>query len=204
MGDGPIDVAVVEREDPVPLLLSGLTIENVADGVRLTWRATPDGGVESFVIDRGPAVGSWERLASGLPVSRANEYVDRTVRPDHHYAYRVGAVRRGAVEWLPGVTLVRRRAETRRLAIHNVFPNPSRSSVSFEVGSPRAAGGRLELLDVRGRRVRSLDVGRLPAGLSRLSWDGRDDRGRAVAPGVYYARLSVGEETVVDRVLRIR
>ena len=42
-------------------------------------------------------------------------------------------------------------------------------------------------LDVRGRRVRTLDAG---PGLSGLvTWDGRDDGGRRVPSGVYLARF---------------
>ena len=37
-----------------------------------------------------------------------------------------------------------------------------------------------------------------------LTWDGRDEAGRSLAPGAYFARLTQGEESSVTRVLRTR
>jgi flagellar hook assembly protein FlgD len=37
--------------------------------------------------------------------------------------------------------------------------------------------------------VRRVASGRFPEGAHRVRWDGRDDAGRAVAPGVYVYRL---------------
>jgi flagellar hook assembly protein FlgD len=42
--------------------------------------------------------------------------------------------------------------------------------------------------------VRSLEEGITPAGRHRITWDGRDDRGRQVASGVYWLRLEAGTE----------
>lgn len=57
-------------------------------------------------------------------------------------------------------------------------PNPFRSSVGLAIG-PGIDGARV--VDVAGRHVRSLRLtGR------RLTWDGRDEVGRALSPGVYW------------------
>ncbi|MBK8229441.1 MAG: hypothetical protein IPK72_02405 [Candidatus Eisenbacteria bacterium] len=50
----------------------------------------------------------------------------------------------------------------------------------------------LAIYDVRGRKVRDLVVGNLPAGAHTIAWDGDDLAGRATAPGVYFARLASG------------
>ncbi len=69
-------------------------------------------------------------------------------------------------------------------------PNPfnPRTTVAFTL----AAGGavRLAVHDVSGRLVRLLVGAELPPGEHRAAWDGRDDDGRAVAAGVYLARLT--------------
>jgi hypothetical protein len=48
------------------------------------------------------------------------------------------------------------------------------------------------------------DGGLLAAGESELSWDGRDDRGRRVAPGPYFVRVTSAGEIAVARVVRVR
>ena len=53
---------------------------------------------------------------------------------------------------------------------------------------------RVEVFEVTGRRVRSLLDRRMTRGTHIVGWDTRDDAGRAVAPGVYLARLTVNWE----------
>lgn len=70
-------------------------------------------------------------------------------------------------------------------------PNPARDAARFAVDLPRAARVELAILDVQGRRVRTVDPGALDAGFHTLGWDGRDEGGRAAGSGVYFARLAV-------------
>ena len=47
------------------------------------------------------------------------------------------------------------------------------------------------IYDLAGRRMRALHRGREPIGHYELRWDGRDDAGRLVAPGIYLFRAAV-------------
>jgi flagellar hook assembly protein FlgD len=52
------------------------------------------------------------------------------------------------------------------------------------------------VFDLSGRLVRHLVERRaLSTGVRSLSWDGRDDAGKMVAPGIYHVRLRVATET---------
>jgi hypothetical protein len=42
---------------------------------------------------------------------------------------------------------------------------------------------------VDGRRLRELVNGEMPAGMSEVTWDGRDAEGRSVSSGLYFCRL---------------
>ena len=85
-----------------------------------------------------------------------------------------------------------------------LWPNPFSSSVRIAVsGLTQAAAARpatLSILDVSGRLLRRLE-GRAGAG---FVWDGRDDEGRSVPPGVYLQRLDAGGRTLYGRSLRLR
>lgn len=70
-----------------------------------------------------------------------------------------------------------------------VAPNPLRDSTTLRFGLPRASRVQLDVLDVSGRRVRSLGARLLDAGEQSVRWDGRDDAGRAVGAGLYFARV---------------
>jgi hypothetical protein len=88
-----------------------------------------------------------------------------------------------------------------------VAPNPGRGAGRIELavpgyGAPVQAEARL--YDAQGRSVRLLHRGPLPRGITTLTWDGRDDRGRALEPGLYFLRLSTPGEASIGRVVRRR
>jgi hypothetical protein len=90
------------------------------------------------------------------------------------------------------------------LALSEARPNPMRAStgVSFEL--PRAGRVTLEVVDLQGRRVRTLLAGDRPAGRYSASWDGRDDAGGPAAAGVYFVRLAAGGTQLGRKVAYLR
>ena len=83
-------------------------------------------------------------------------------------------------------------------AVMRVYPNPAfkgRASVLYRMKAPGAA--QINIYDVRGRLVRRLATGPHAQGLFSTKWDGADERGQAVAAGVYLVRLdaSSGQHT---------
>ena len=86
-----------------------------------------------------------------------------------------------------------------------VFPTPSHGEATLRYVLSRAGSARLTLYDALGRRVRQLvPESEQGAGEHRARWDGRDDAGRAVAPGVYLARLAAGGRVVARRIAWVR
>ncbi len=85
------------------------------------------------------------------------------------------------------------------------WPNPANPVVHLAI-TTRDPGRALtvDVFDVRGRRVRRLFTGVRPAGSTPLRWNGRDDAGRDVASGVYFARAVSGVETATARIVIIR
>lgn len=77
-------------------------------------------------------------------------------------------------------------------AIALASANPSRGGAVLRCRLDGTAIARLTIHDVAGRVVRTLDPGPLPAGTHDVRWDGRDEAGARVAPGVYLARLVSG------------
>jgi len=84
------------------------------------------------------------------------------------------------------------------------FPNPlvRQSAIGFDL--PRAQSARIRIYDVAGRLVRTLADGTFPAGRNQTTWDATDERGDAVAAGVYYARLDAGAVRAQQSVVVVR
>jgi M6 family metalloprotease-like protein len=70
------------------------------------------------------------------------------------------------------------------------FPNPFNPGTTLAFDLARTATARLDIFDVRGRRVANLHRGELPAGRHTFRWEGHDQAGRAVAAGVYLVRFT--------------
>ncbi len=73
-----------------------------------------------------------------------------------------------------------------------VSPNPFHSTTSIEFDLAEEAEIRLELFNVLGKRVRVLLIGRYPAGIRRIQWDGLNDAGLLMPSGLYILRLTAG------------
>jgi hypothetical protein len=83
-----------------------------------------------------------------------------------------------------------------------VFPNPSGSKVLLQFQLQREGKAAIAIYDSRGRKVRSLADQVRAAGWNVVEWDGRDDRGRAVGTGTYFARLASPDGTRSEKVIR--
>jgi hypothetical protein len=77
-------------------------------------------------------------------------------------------------------------------------------SVRFRITLPDAMRATLDVLDVQGRRVRSVLDTTLPAGVTEIAWDGAADGARRAPSGVYLARLSTAAGVRVVRVALAR
>jgi hypothetical protein len=84
------------------------------------------------------------------------------------------------------------------------YPNPFNPTTTIEYNVSTGQSIRLEVFDVRGKRVRTLASGWVTAGLHEVEWDGRDERGRAVASGVYYTRLAGELNTVTRKIVLLK
>lgn len=85
-----------------------------------------------------------------------------------------------------------------------VEPNPFNPQTEISFVLDREASVRIDLFDLRGRLVRRLFEGRLPAGPQAVKWDGHDDSRTNVASGPYLVRTVVDGETTVTRAMVVR
>lgn len=90
-----------------------------------------------------------------------------------------------------------------RLAL-TAGPSPVRGTLTVTLALPSEADARVAVHDVGGRRVAMLWDARTPAGEHALEWDGRDDRGLRVAPGVYLVVAETQGTRLSRRVVVVR
>jgi hypothetical protein len=83
-------------------------------------------------------------------------------------------------------------------------PNPfnPRTDIFFSL----VGDGEVELTvhDLGGREVARLHSGHYPAGRHSVTWNGRDNAGRAVASGTYFARINAGGQVQTRKMVLLR
>lgn len=82
-------------------------------------------------------------------------------------------------------------------------PNPSRALTRLRIESEAAGFQEVAVCDLLGRAVRHLESGWFDAGARARDWDGRDDSGARVPPGIYYAQVRAAAGMVRSPIARL-
>ena len=95
-----------------------------------------------------------------------------------------------------------------RFALESPYPLPSAGATTVFFTVPGSAGApvraSLRLYDARGRLVRTLRDGEMPAGRASATWDGADDGGRRVPAGTYLLRFEAGNQWASQKLVLTR
>ncbi len=95
-------------------------------------------------------------------------------------------------------------AEPVSFELHGNFPNPFNPSTTIEFTVTKTETLTLEIYNILGQNVRTLLHRSVNAGNHRVVWDGRDDTGLEVGPGMYIARLVAGENSATNSMLMLK
>ncbi len=124
--------------------------------------------------------GSGWLLTAAWDIDQDGVIVGEGVRPD-------GRTRAFLLAPAANTSVPGNRAAALRFA--GMTPNPVRGQARLAFELPRPGRVKLVVHDLSGRAVRALATGWFGSGPQFVTWDGRDDRGAALAQGAYYARL---------------
>jgi hypothetical protein len=85
-----------------------------------------------------------------------------------------------------------------------IVPNPVKESarIAFQLG--RVAEIHITIHDIRGRLVSTLISGLCSAGAHSIAWNGCDEQGSRVAPGVYLISVQAGDRMETGKVVLLR
>jgi immune inhibitor A len=89
-------------------------------------------------------------------------------------------------------------------ALAQNYPNPFNpgTTIAFSVDAPAAV--RLDVLNSLGQHVATLLDEQVDAGTTVKVWDGTNDNGSAVASGMYFYRMTVGDSSQTKKMLLVR
>jgi flagellar hook assembly protein FlgD len=113
------------------------------------------------------------------------------------YFYRAVAQIDYAVQENTGV-------DERTFALMQNRPNPVKGATTIRFELPQRTETSLKVYDVNGRLVRTLFDEVKDAGAFTVQWNGMDGLGRTLPAGVYFYRLSAGEQVATRKLILTR
>jgi len=180
-----------------PLAVEDLRAVSTVESVRLDWTLGPDAvrSVSGVRVQRAESASAayLEVSDRALQPARAMSFVDNTVQPGNHYAYRLVLELSDRAEMVTGVIEVDVPAVGGATSALRTAEETEAGAIRIRYAIGTIAGPvQLAVFDVNGRRVRVLAEGRLAAGDYVQVWDRNDASGHRIARGVYFVQLRVG------------
>ncbi|MFH1690878.1 MAG: FlgD immunoglobulin-like domain containing protein [Candidatus Eisenbacteria bacterium] len=172
------------------------------------WTVGSLAGMTGFNVYRALAEEGPFDLITETPLDPESpgSFEDTTTWPQTTFWYEVRAVFPDGTEDVVAGSPARVSTEGwLALRLFPLRPNPMSSSASVSFDIPDHSGPvRLVIYNVRGQRVRTVVNGPVDRGRHERTWDGTDDRGQALASGVYFARLLVDGRADDQKVMVLR
>ncbi|MDQ7065197.1 MAG: S8 family serine peptidase [candidate division KSB1 bacterium] len=131
--------------------------------------------------------GRWTTLTTRLRADRQSAFAQIT---------HPGDFRLAVIDSLQNVL-----ALPERFVLRQNYPNPFNPETVIEYELPRSTHVTVTVFNALGQVIRVLYDGEQEAGIHRLRWDARDDRGRRVATGLYLYQLKTPEFSKVRKMI---
>lgn len=86
------------------------------------------------------------------------------------------------------------------------FPNPLKggNTTDIKFSLPKAEKVSIKVYDVAGRRIKTLVDGLIQPGHHYVTWDGRNEKGRLVATGIYFYQMIYGKDVLSKKIVLLR
>jgi len=84
------------------------------------------------------------------------------------------------------------------------YPNPFHNKLRIRFSLKNDGLVSLTVHDIQGRLVRTMISGSLKSGNYTLQWDGKDEKGRKVASGIYFYQLKTNNEKLITKSVLMR
>ena len=84
------------------------------------------------------------------------------------------------------------------------YPNPFNPNTTIFIDLNRKNTVRVEIVDLLGKKVKLLFNGTLDSGVQLLKWDGRNDYGLKVSPGIYFGIVKFDHSQDIIKLIMLK
>ncbi len=91
-----------------------------------------------------------------------------------------------------------------RTELHSVYPNPFNPETTIAYSLKSESNVSIEVLNVKGQKVKSIYRGFTPAGNHSVKWFGRNDENKRVGSGIYFVRMVTDNYREVRKIILLK
>lgn len=218
---GALDWTIFDVDPTVPVQLSSFTATvNQQYFVVLNWITQSETETQGFNLYRNniPVSNTSQQInpimiqATNTSLEQRYSFTDIDAEPGNWY-YWLQSVNMNGVSQFFGPIFITVTDGTGSpivpdlTSLSPVYPNPFNSVRATLTGSyslAKAEYVKVAIFNLRGQEVRTLSSGSHNAGNYPLSWDGRDNDGKACTTGIYYLRMSTENYATTRKLMLIK
>ncbi|HDZ12703.1 MAG TPA: T9SS type A sorting domain-containing protein, partial [Bacteroidetes bacterium] len=193
-----------------PMVPGDIIATETETGAVLNWNKPVDKDFNYFAIYRSTTSGFNPANTEPYATTTENKFTDSNVAVGNSYYYRLAAFDFSGNEsafseqitlTITNVKDAPKAAIPTQFVLEQNFPNPFNPSTKITFGLPSSEQTTIAIYNLLGAKVRLLASGKFSAGYHSIVWDGRDNRGRVVGPGIYLYRLQSGSRILVNKMI---
>ena len=196
-GFGTMNYNAIDEIPPAP---EDLSIELFSDSFAvLDWNMAPISDFDYYNVYLSEAK-SFEILGSTI----GNQYFYELPH-DGYYQFYVTTVDNSGQESEPSeIVDVDFYVGVQHQMVENIvsaMPNPFKEQITFSFFNKQTTNAVLQIVDVNGKNIRNLLHNDINIGEQSVSWDGRNEFGQKMQPGIYFYRLILNDSNYVGKII---
>ncbi len=187
-----------------PVSMTSLAATRIPGGATVTWNIHSEQHDEAFHVWRGTTVTDRVRKTE-TPLSSTERFTwTDPAPPASPTLYWLEQVTEDGTSTWYGPASLAQMDLPQHAVMDKPWPNPFNPEVALRVILPAQSHLVVTIHDLRGRRVATLHDGQRDAGDMVLTWQGRNDEGRPMHSGTYFAKMKAGDEQQVQKLMLVR
>ena len=199
----------IVTNSPLPVELTSFTASASNDKIHLNWRTASEVNNYGFDIERAssstsPGQDSWKKIGFIKGHGNSNSvkeyyYTDKNISTLGKYFYRLKEINTdGSFKYSKVVDV--NFSLPSRFTLSQNYPNPFNPVTNIRFEFDKNSKARLTVYDVLGNRVAGLFNGNAEAGkMYKIKFDGS-----TLSSGVYYYKLTGGNETEIKKMILLK
>lgn len=206
--------------DDFPAKLAYISLNNNEDNqIVLRWQSSEEDALKSFLVYRNVSddFDTADRISPHLTAaaedekSASYEFIDDQLLHDGIYYYWVQAILNtgeskafGPYSYTWDSSLGEPAPEPTTTSLGNIYPNPFKDLVYIPYSLAKDALVKIEVYNLRGQKVSSLDLGQKASGTHCATWKIQSSAGKDLASGLYFFKLVAGKKSQVKKAMLIK